>query len=185
MRRRPRFLVDVDEVLADFQGPALQVMMAVTGRTIRREDFEVWDLFTCLSPEEEAQVHSIIEQPGYCASLRPFPEAQRAIAHLRRSWDVYAVTSPFHSRHWVYERDRWLKKHFGMDRSHIIHTASKYMVRGEAYLDDRPDSVERWQSEHPTGLAMLWHLPNTTKLGLDDIRVRSWDEVVARLDTAT
>lgn len=87
---------------------------------------------------------------------------------------------PMHSRHWVFERTEWLKEHFDIDLRHVIHTSSKYLVHGDVFLDDKPDHVEGWRREHPNGLAMLWHTSNTRTLGMDDLRVKSWDEVVKR-----
>lgn len=183
--RKKRVLVDVDEVLGDFQTPAFQVMQSVTGRLYCPEDFEVWDMFEVLSPSQKELVFAAIDKPGFCANIQPFPAALEAIERLRGIADVYALTSPHHSQSWYYERVEWLKKHFGFNRHHVIQTGTKFLVRGDAFLDDKPDHVQAWSEEHPDKLAMLWHIPNTRTLGLDNLRVRTWDEVIRRVEAIT
>lgn len=179
--RRLRFLVDVDEVLIDFQSPVLAVMEKVTG--VRREpsSFEAWDIFAVLSDEECKEVFDVIRQPGFCLSLDPIPGAVEGIRQIREFCDVYAVTSPFSSPTWVYERTQSLQRYFGFETHQVVNASSKQVAYGDALLDDKPFHVETWGKEHPGGLAMLWDIPNTRKMGLDDKRVRSWDEVAERL----
>ncbi len=178
---KPRLLVDVDEVLADFQSPAFEVIARITGRSYKPEDFEVWDIFTALNDEELQAVGEAIELPGFCSSLRPTPGAVEAIWEIREFADVYVVTSPQHNRHWVYERTEWLMEHFKFKKAQIIHTAAKYMVRGHAFLDDKPEHVQHWAHENPEGLAMLWHIPNTRAIGQGLLRVKSWSEVIEQV----
>ena len=181
MRKR-RLLSDVDEVLADFQGPFFETVHRLFGRKLGPEDCQVWDCFSLLGVEEKQAVFTEIEKPGWCAALKPKPGAQEAIERVRSFMDVYAVTSHFPtSKTWVHERDEWLKEHFNFTGKDIVHTSAKYLVKGDAFLDDNPSHVVRWGEEHPDGLAMLWHIPNTRKLGHDDLRVRGWDEVIAKV----
>jgi 5'(3')-deoxyribonucleotidase len=181
MLRRKRVWVDVDEVLAQFQNAVLQIVERKYGRKIDPYSFEQWDLFGTFPEDERKFILAECEQPGFCAGLLPVPGAVEGMSELRKHADVFAATSHFHSQTWVYERDRWLAKHFGFDRNTIIHTASKFLIRTDACLDDKPDTVVAWAKEHPTGLAMLWPIPNTRNLPLDEYRVRDWDDVVRRV----
>jgi 5'(3')-deoxyribonucleotidase len=182
MAHAPRFLVDVDEVLADFQTPAFQAMKKVTGLDLTPNDFEVWDMFEGLAPDAMAEVWAHIDQRGWCRSLKPFPAAQEGIERVKSlGFKVYAVTSPHHNEFWYHERVEWLKEHFELDKRHIVQTREKFLVQGNAFMDDNPEHVKHWREAHPNSLAMLWHIENTRTLGMDDIRVKSWDEVVERL----
>lgn len=178
---KPRFLVDADEVLFDLQGPLLDIMSVVTGRRYRPEDFEVWDLLSILNEEQAEWVYLQMEAPGFCASLKPFPEAIKALERIRKHAEVIAVTSPLDAPLWVYERARSLKDHFGFTKNQIVHTSGKYLIPGDFFLDDKPEHVSSWASEHPTGCSMLWHTPNTRTLGLDHLRVFSWEQVLAKV----
>lgn len=181
--RRPRFLVDCDEVLADFQTPAFEVIKKVTGRSYTPEDFDTWDIWDVVREDEAQAVSDGLEAPGFCASLKPTPGSIEAIREIREYADVYAVTSPQHNRHWVYERTEWLIQHFGFKKATIIHTAAKYLVRGEFFLDDKPEHVENWTRENPDKVAMLWHIPNTRNMGKGLLRVKTWAEVIERVRT--
>lgn len=182
MARRKRLLIDVDEVLADFQTPAFELLEKHCGRKLAPEDYEVWDMFSLFTPEEKKVVFAEIEKPGFCESLKPKHGAAIAVDKLRDMVDVVAVTSHFRtSPTWVFERDKWLAQYFAFKGAEIIHTSAKACVVGEYFLDDNPTHVGLWQNEHPAGIAMLWHIPNTRKLGMDDIRMKSWDDVIARV----
>lgn len=179
--RKNRFLVDVDEVLVDFQTPAFGLLERLHGRKLTPEDYTVWDMFTLFSEDEKKSVFAEISKPGWCRGLEPKPGAIEAIKTLRTLCDVYVVTSPFPSPTWVHERDAQLREVFGFGSREIIHTGAKFLVKGEFFLDDNPEHVSKWQAEHSQGDAMLWHIENTRTMGYDDVRVRTWEEVIHRV----
>jgi 5'(3')-deoxyribonucleotidase len=181
MTDREALLVDVDEVLCDFQTPALDIMAVITGRRYQPADFDVWDIFSVLTEDQKKVCFALFERHGFCQSLKPYPEALEAIKELRTFVHVVAVTTPQHSRNWTYERTEWLKEHFDLSSKDVIYTSSKYMVQGAGLVDDNPSHVAGWAERHPQGTAMLWHIPNTRNLGHDDLRVKSWSEVIARM----
>lgn len=181
MRRRKRLLIDVDEVLVDFQTPAFEALERLCGRRLRPEDYEVWDMFSLFSDAEKKAVFAEIEKPGFCRTLEPKAGAIEGVKALRDMVDVFAVTSHFSSPTWVHERDAQLTEVFGFKRKEIVHTSAKFLIAGEFFLDDNPSHVAAWSEEHPKGIAMLWHIPNTRKLGMDDIRVKTWEQVAARV----
>jgi 5'(3')-deoxyribonucleotidase len=172
-------LVDVDEVLGDFQTPTLEIMATVTGRRNRPEDFDVWDIFSVLNEEQKKICFAMFERHGFCASLKPYPEAIEGIRELRSLIHVVAVTSQQHSRNWTYERTEWLIEHFGFAAKDVHYTSEKFRVDGVGILDDNPSHVERWAKKHPEGAAMLWHIPNTRNLGQGLTRVKTWAEVIS------
>lgn len=183
-QRRKRLLVDVDEVLADFQTPALEIAHRLTGKRLTPFDYEVWDMFTLFTEAEKRAIFEEIEKPGFCRTLLPRPGAIEAIREIQTLVDVYPVTSPFHSLTWVHERNAWLQEHFGFKSSQVVHTSAKFLVLGDAFIDDNPSHVAAWQAEHPGGVPMLWHIENTrTMTEFDPLRVKTWGEVIARVKT--
>lgn len=181
--RHLELLFDVDEVLLDFQTPLFDIIEELTGVRYQAEDFQVWDIFEAFDQDTKNKIWKQIERPGWCYSLKPFRAAQAALEEFR-SWgnvDIYALTSPHHGLTWYYERVEALKKHFGIDKKHVVQTAAKHMVRGDAFVEDNPDHCLAWRNKHPKGAAMLWHVPNTRTLGHEDIRVRSWQEILDRI----
>lgn len=174
-------LVDVDEVLGDFQTPALDIMEEVTGRRYQLEDFKEWDMFATLSKEELKLVLDRIKLPGYALNLQPTPGSQEFIQELSKLGKVYIVTTPFNSPTWVGERTEWLWKHFGIPSKRVVHTGAKYLVRGRALLDDKPEHIDNWSARHPGELALLWHNPTTRHLDHPH-RVHTWADVLAKVE---
>jgi 5'(3')-deoxyribonucleotidase len=57
---------------------------------------------------------------------------------------------------WASERQQWLAEHFGISHKHLVSTPAKYLVRGELFVDDKPEHVEQWQAANPCGVGVLW-----------------------------
>jgi 5'(3')-deoxyribonucleotidase len=177
-----RFLVDVDEVLADLRGPVLKTMTEVTGVQYKLSDFSGWDYFEILTEKEKEKVFSLMNVEGYCASLEVHPGAQDAIEKLRSMVSVIVVTGLHPGPFWIKERDYWLKKNFGFDpRREVIYTQAKYAVAGRWFLEDRPSQVIEWAYGNPCNVPMLWDTENTHGMGYDHLRVYSWEEVIAKV----
>jgi 5'(3')-deoxyribonucleotidase len=184
MRTRPRFLLDVDEPLARFQHAALDIVRRLYGRTHDPSEFTSWDVFEhILQPGEREAVFAEISAPGFCSNLAMVEGATEAIARLRELGDVYFVTSPWHSVVWPSEREAWLEAKFGVPRSSVVSTRSKYLISGDLFVEDKPDHVVAWKEENPEGKALLWHIPNTARSHPDLERVRSWNEVLVHAET--
>lgn len=83
------------------------------------------------------------------------------------------------------ERTRWLGDHFGWHKNDIVHTGAKFLIRGDALIDDKPEHILTWMAEEPNGLGLFWHTPNTRKLGNDHLRVHSWEEVIEKVKSIT
>ncbi len=178
MARRPRVLLDVDEVLADFHTPAFDVIEQVTGIHYKSSDFDVWDIFSPLSPEDLKRAFSEIGKKGFCSSLRPFPEAQLGVEELRKIADVFIVTAFVpNSDSWASERDAWLEKHFNIPYHRIVHTHAKYLVRGDALVDDNPLNIDTWKLEHPDSVGILKHIHGTRNIPTE-VRAHTWEDIL-------
>ena len=96
---RPRVLLDVDGVLADFLTPALAFVEKLTGKTYQEADMTTWDIFEVVGKEWEQPFFEACNRPGFAASLAVYPGAQEGVARLREVAEVYIVTSPLnHNR---------------------------------------------------------------------------------------
>lgn len=174
---RPRVLVDVDGVLADFVSGYLGIVEAVTGRDFKPENVTQFDIGASLglTPEESALCgRALSKAPGFCEALEVYPGAQDGIAALQKIADVYIVTSPWNScPTWTYERERWLKRHFDIPSSRVIHTSAKHVCRGDFLVDDKVSAVRSWHQEHPRGVGVVWDTPHN-QLESFPARTRNW-----------
>lgn len=179
-QNQKRLIIDVDEILCNFQTPVLEIIYRLYGKKLSPYDFKEWDIFNTFSKAEQTAIFKEINKPGFCSALVPISGAIEAISILRQYVDIYPVSSPFPSPTWGHERYEWLQNHFGFERKKVVFTSAKYLIAGDAFLDDNPENVTSWLEEHPDKLGMLWHIPNTRKMTeYDYLRVNSWEKVIA------
>jgi len=186
VRTRPRILLDVDGVLADYLAAVLPLVLAVTGRRYAHADVVQWDFAKALglSDDETERVHALTREPGFCAGIPVLPGAPEGVRALRGHADVYFTTSPTHGLHWYYERTEWLVRHFDASVEHVLHVKHKEVVAGDVIVDDKPEHVVEWYRHHPGGHAVLWdqlynrgwHMP-----GGHLTRGTDWNHVLGRV----
>lgn len=175
-----RFLVDVDDVLADLRPKVLHLVSRVAGREYTPDDFTGWDYFSVLNESQKNQVFQIMSETGFCRSLQVLPGAKEAIRELQSMVKVLAVTWPFHVE-WFNERYEWLEQEVGIHKEDVILTNAKYAVAGKWFLDDNLDNVLSWSYGNPCMNAMLWNTRATRDLGYNRLREYSWDDIIDRV----
>lgn len=173
-------LLDVDGVLADFTGAVLQWGNLITGLDRRPADVTRYGQLFELYPEEaRVKIEGIVSSEGFCSKLEVYKGAKEGVAKLRELGRVYAVTSPWHSKTWCYEREWWLRAHFSMHNQDIIHAREKHLVRGDMLIEDHPFKLAMWQRVNQEGLALLVDAPYNQGADPALQRVHNWDEIVA------
>lgn len=161
---QPIFLTDVDSVLSDFFGFTLGVLKDVFGKVYTPGDFSSWQFMDELPDDEKAHLYRDLNSRNIQHEFRPIAGAQIAISSLRhRGFRVVAVTTRFKtSKTWAYDRDSWLKELYGFNtEDDVVYTGAKELVRGDVFVDDKPEHIVNWKRLNPTGLAILFSYPNT------------------------
>lgn len=173
-------LLDVDGPLGDFHSEAMNVANKMFGLRLALEDFNTWDVTDVLPTQEmKDAMNRAIAEPGFATRILPQPGAREAVDELRSLCEILFVTTPHpKSPTWMRERQEWLQRHFRVEHQDIIHVFKKHHVVGDALVDDRPRTVEKWQARHRHGAGLLWDMAYNR--GADGIRrVRAWDEVIS------
>lgn len=173
-RDRPRFLCDVDDVLANYKEGFISVVNITGVRKLKPDHrFTEWDLSKSLglNEEEDNKVYSLINMPGFASMLNPCPGAVEGVQAIMEVADVQFVTSPLKtSPTWAYDRMVWLQKYFGEEQGvKITSTHEKYMVDGDFLCDDKPEHCTQWQAAHPMGVAILWLTQQNLRMAPRDI----------------
>lgn len=175
---RTRVLLDCDGVLADFRTGALDTIEQVIGHRVEAETD--WEIFGHLSDEHREKVFGIVRSAGWCADLKPYPEALEAVREIMERADVYIVTSIFRgSPTWTYDRTAWLAEHFGIGWQNIVFTNAKYLVQGDVFVDDKPAHVREWGKHFPEGNPVMWsRWLEERNSDMERYRTQDWGDVI-------
>ncbi|XP_069373330.1 5'(3')-deoxyribonucleotidase, mitochondrial [Paralichthys olivaceus] len=146
--KRLRVLVDMDGVLADFEGGFLKKYRArYPGEPyITLEDrrgFWVSAQYGQLRTDLCEKAISIWQSKDFFTELEPLPGGVEAVKEMARmdNTDVFICTSPIkHYKHCPYEKYAWVEKHLGHDfLEQVILTRDKTLISGDILIDDKPD----------------------------------------------
>lgn len=171
-------LLDVDGVLADFIGGILPIIHSVTDRLVTHDDIDQFDFCKALSLSDEhaAQIKKRIgTEHRIAASLPVCDGAKDGVRRLQEIADVYIVTSPWNSHEtWTFDREAWLKKHFGILGGNVIHTSAKHLISGDFLVDDKTSTLVQWEAANPNGCAVQWMTPHNLDDEWNGLATNSW-----------
>jgi 5'(3')-deoxyribonucleotidase len=141
---------DCDGVVADFEASLVEAI----GADLRERD--TWDIFSYLTEEQAKAAREILAGGEFWANLPLIDGAKEGIDFLTNmGHEIVWVTSPWTScPDWDAIRTEWLHRHFG-ERPVII-TKEKDDREADAFIDDKPAHIEKWQAAFPNGKAYLY-----------------------------
>jgi 5'-nucleotidase len=150
-----RVLVDMDGVIADFEGRFLEIWRAQYPEKafIPPQARNTPYLIDQYPPEERERIQEIYYAPGFFSSLPPIPGGCEALHTLRQARiEVFICTTPFvRYQNCVGEKFGWVAQHLGPEWiERIILTFDKTLVRGDYLIDDMPvvSGAEKPSWEH-------------------------------------
>lgn len=183
---RPRILLDVDGIFADFVTPCLDAVYAHTGKRFHHDDVSDWDIMKSCGIDEKTgeAIYKSMQVKGLCESIPAYPGAREGVERLREWADVWAVTSPFGGDHWMHERDRWMIKNMGFHKDDVLHVRSKrkHGVFGNAFVEDKTDTLKEWRTHWPDQLSVLFVRNYNMNDGWDGYAARDWFNLVGVLE---
>ncbi|KAM7067894.1 5'(3')-deoxyribonucleotidase, mitochondrial [Molossus nigricans] len=151
--RALRVLLDLDGVLADFEGGFLRKFRARFPDLpfIALEDrrgFWLSEQYGRLQPGLSEKAISIWESENFFFDLEPLPGAVEAVKRMASLEDtnVFICTSPIKMyKYCPYEKYAWVEKHLGPGfLDHVVLTRDKTVISADLLIDDRPDITGKW-----------------------------------------
>ncbi|XP_062915376.1 5'(3')-deoxyribonucleotidase, mitochondrial-like [Mobula hypostoma] len=146
--KRLRVLVDMDGVLADFEGGFLQKYKVAYPEEpfielADRRGFWVSEQYGQLQPDLCEKAISIWESKNFFIELDPLPGAVEAVKEMAnmKNTDVFICTSPIRKYdHCPFEKYAWVEKHLGKEFLELmLLTRDKTLISGSLLIDDKPD----------------------------------------------
>lgn len=183
---KPVVLLDSDDVLGRCAKKMCEEAHRIVGYPYVEEDLRSWDFFNTVKHPEHPTLREAIEglmrTKGWCFDIEPFPGAEEGVRRLEEIAEVFIVTSPFGGPFWESERREWLFKHFGIENKRILQGFSKFLVRGEVFIDDKPANVRAWIDHgidnRMAGQGILWDRPHNRD-DTECMRMKTWDGLYA------
>ncbi len=192
-KRKPRVLLDVDGVLADFVGGYLGLLESTLGIVAKPEDITHFDIGASLrlTPDQASTMKRAIGScEGFARCLAVCPDAAFGVRELERIADVYIVTSPWNSNPtWTHDREHWLLANFGIKSNRVTHTSAKHICHGDFLVDDKTSALVDWMADGGkgrAGVAVQWETPHNRLDGWMGPSTNRWGELVemvARVNT--
>lgn len=165
-------------VLCNFMAPAMDMIAKVSGKEYAGKlSSSLRDMF---DQDTLNILQGYFDQTGFVEGLQPFPEALEGINKIRTlDVEVFCVTSSIETcPSWAYERMRWLKKHFNIDKHHTIIASCKELVFGDVFIDDLPKNLDPWARRWNSQAVMLESKYNQNEPCSYPVkRVQNWDQI--------
>jgi 5'(3')-deoxyribonucleotidase len=157
-----RIFLDMDETLVNLVDPWLAILNEEAETSFSREDA------TCYSVEKSFEgklsmdeVFRPFNTPGFWEGLPPFPGALDFVQRLLdKDFDVYIATIPALGPVCHYEKEQWVMNHLPfIGRERLVFCHHKYILKGEALLDDNPKYLARFNG-HRLLFDKPWNQPD-------------------------
>lgn len=165
---------DLDGVLADFNGRAIEQYNYITNEGIKPEHIKSTN--TAKWVGDPYTMRKIIEATGFMRSLDPLPGAIDSINKLvKDGHEIVFVSNGTNCVSSGHEKREWLKYYFGKLWKYppLVLTYHKNLVRVDCLIDDTPRNLDNL---HPDTQGLLWHTYyNATVQGYETIY--SWDHL--------
>lgn len=150
---KPTLLVDLDGVLADFDGRCWDVARAyrlnldIEDRSTQTRyyltDHIIGGEMMGKRAAQRRMRSRIDRDPLWFASLDVIPGAQDGVRELEEVFDVWVCTKPLMTNvNCASDKLAWVRNHFPTLAEKVIITPDKSMVRGDVLLDDHPKPAQ-------------------------------------------
>ncbi len=139
-----RILIDMDDVMADFNGYFVQVYrQRHPGKfCVPADQVKDFKLVKNYPEDLRGLVEEICREPGFFANLPPMEGSIEAVLEMSKTPnEIFFCTSPYLANPTCADdKLYWIGEHLGSSwKNRTIITSDKTVVRGDVLIDDRPE----------------------------------------------
>lgn len=153
-RKKPRILIDQDDVLFDFMGDLLIQHNIITGQKRTKEECRCWDIKKYYGEN----ILEIAKTEGFFRNLTPKHESLESFKrmYLSGKYEIRIVSASM--PHAYYEKIESIKEHMKyFDINHFIACSDKGSIWGDYLIDD---AVHNLNSFSKIGEGILFDRPH-------------------------
>jgi len=170
-------LLDIDDTLCNTIDIWLRRYRNKYKHKLYPKDIKDWNLVQYTVPECGTKIYDFLKSKTLYNYVKPLPRALEGVNILRNlGFEIVYITGgqPEDS---VY-KFKWLKNNnFWKDKDHYIQTHSKFLVRGDLFIDDNYNNI----ISHKTTYNLLFNAPWNLKYEYKN-RVSGWEEIIDTID---
>lgn len=185
-----KILLDVDGVICDFIGGALQEINRIMwprGKAFGRAAVTKRDMVAALGIEEyRSEVDAIFRRPEFAYNLKSIDGSFDGVKQLTSTGHAIQIaTAPMRNAlTWQRDRLEWLWDTFSIESRDVIFSPAdhKHRIPADIFVDDDPDTVRRWGEAHPEGLSVLFAQPHNAKERAGLVWVKDWTNLMTLIN---
>jgi 5'(3')-deoxyribonucleotidase len=159
-----KLLLDCDGVVFGFHTHVSDIL----GLSKKYADFKSREITDDLDEREKKLYYELMATPEFWGTLPLLDKTAPAIVKAARKADhrIRWSTSPWTScKEWGFMRYSLLREHFDAHPRDVHIGTAKEDIAADVFIDDLVENVEKWQQEHPMGLAYVFEAPYNEKDG--------------------
>jgi 5'(3')-deoxyribonucleotidase len=161
-------LLDMDGVLVDFVGAAIERLNKKLGRNITIKqlatDHQIWSIEKVYGISGNEFWEIVEEGHDLWCNLKPFLWADLLLAYCKTLGRVTICTSPSLSPNCAAQKTKWLVDHFDLNNTGLMIGGRKDLMarHNNLLIDDSPTNIEKFTSKGGKGILVPsnWNTPN-------------------------
>jgi 5'-nucleotidase len=166
-----RFIIDMDDVMADSTGQFINYYEQEFGVRIERailDGREEGEGF----PDNHDTVSEFPSRDNFFRTMEVKEDCQRVMEELNKKYEIFIVSAAMEFPQSLHEKLLWLNEHFPfLNWKQFVFCGSKAVVWGDYMIDDLPYNLETFNGEK-----YLFTAPHNTQYNHLP-RFNSWKEI--------
>ena len=193
LQTKPIVLLDMDDVLADFLEPWIDMYNKDYSDTLEIKTINDWNTSLFVKDECGLKIFDYFKKPGLYRNLPVKPYAIEMVTNLTDlGYEIFIVTdSPMGCTYgedgWkgsnpADDKRAWLQEHFPMiPTSNFIITGKKWMVTGDILVDDKPTTHEEFLKRGRKSILVDMPYNNHLKTDYRVTNLKEAEEMILKL----